>query len=405
MGYPFWHGQTGLQTIDVVLPCVAFIGSLNIVDILFVKSTKDRAGWGFMDYWCHLLTLPVDEPTGNNPRVVAAKRLIFVFGKLALNTLVMYAVPPPHQFAQLHGWKYIAYSGLAGLAIYALLGGVIEGVFVFMSLLTGIEMKPMFENPLMAGSIREFWARWNIAIKQGFHRAIFTLSMKRREAAAANGHRVTSKKPRNKPKGPMARIKHNDYLSETEAPTSANDTDTDGEAPRKHSFKQGGSLRGMTPMTEGKDKLNQHASELKKAEETTKSRQGVKKSTEKDAPKKKKGGFLKKAAAAMVVFFASGFFHEYMNYMTFRDASGENMAFFLINGLLTVTQVWIKRNVWFFKNHKLPWVVGNLMVLAMTSLLAPLFVAPYVRGGFFEQAKNYGLLGKTPGTVWVWGLP
>ena len=252
MYYPVWHGQTGLQTIDVVLPCVAFIGSLNIIDILFVKSTKERAGWGFIEYWCHLLTLPVDEPSGKNGRVVALKRSIFVFGKLALNTLIMYTVPPPHQFAQLHGWKYFAYSGLAGLAIYALLGGVIEGVFVFTSILTGIEMKPMFENPLMAGSIREFWARWNIAIKQGFHRAIFTLSMKRKEAAAANGLRVTSKKPRNKPKGPMARVKHNDGLSETEAPTSANDTDTDGEAPRKHSFKQGGSLRGMTPMTEGK---------------------------------------------------------------------------------------------------------------------------------------------------------
>lgn len=39
--------------------------------------------------------------------------------------------------------------------------------------LFGVEMSPLFDNPMGATNIRSFWSRWNLVIKDGLSRVFF----------------------------------------------------------------------------------------------------------------------------------------------------------------------------------------------------------------------------------------
>lgn len=62
---------------------------------------------------------------------------------------------------------------MVGFCILGTLGFFIEAVLRSIGIAFGIEMAPLFNNPIGASNIRDFWARWNLAVKDGLSRVIF----------------------------------------------------------------------------------------------------------------------------------------------------------------------------------------------------------------------------------------
>ncbi|KAJ3073656.1 hypothetical protein HDU98_000998 [Podochytrium sp. JEL0797] len=90
---------------------------------------------------------------------------------------------------------------------------------------------------------------------------------------------------------------------------------------------------------------------------------------------------------SMSAFFMSGLLHEYIVFMYIPGQGwGENMAFFLVQGVLCFGQVYLQKATGFGKTWGTG-VVGTVFAwactLAMLFCTAPLFVRPYAQSGTF----------------------
>lgn len=83
---------------------------------------------------------------------------------------------------------------------------------------------------------------------------------------------------------------------------------------------------------------------------------------------------------------------RYMNALAFSGASGETVLFFLSQSLLTVSYSYIARNYSALPRNCPRWL-GVVIVNFFAFLTAPLFCVPFLRCGFFEDLKAFGLLG------------
>lgn len=81
-----------------------------------------------------------------------------------------------------------------------------------------------------------------------------------------------------------------------------------------------------------------------------------------------------------------------MNALAFNGASGETILFFLSQALLTVSYSYIVRNYPSLPRNCPRWL-GVVIVNIFSCLTAPLFCVPFLRVGFFEDIKAFGLLG------------
>lgn len=72
---------------------------------------------------------------------------------------------------------FFGYSGVVGFAILFTLASLIESVIRLIGVIFGVEMGSNFRNPNGATNIREFWGRWNLAIKNGLSRVFFHFSV------------------------------------------------------------------------------------------------------------------------------------------------------------------------------------------------------------------------------------
>jgi hypothetical protein len=90
-----------------------------------------------------------------------------------------------------------------------------------------------------------------------------------------------------------------------------------------------------------------------------------------------------------------GFFHEYLNYSAFRILSGEHMMFFLISGIVCAAQFSLQpkiESLWIVKmleekNPFVLWVIQVVLTSVLTTLMSPLFIAPYARSAFLRGVK------------------
>lgn len=81
-----------------------------------------------------------------------------------------------------------------------------------------------------------------------------------------------------------------------------------------------------------------------------------------------------------------------MNALAFSGASGETVLFFLSQSVLTVTYSYIARNHPSLPRD-CPRPLGIVIVNIFSFLTAPLFCVPFLRCGFFEDLKAFGVLG------------
>lgn len=93
--------------------------------------------------------------------------------------ILLYFIPSAHNWSLVKPFSlaYFGYSGFVGFAILFTLASVIESVIRLIGVLFGVEMGSNFKNPNGATNIREFWGRWNLAIKNGLSRVFFHFSV------------------------------------------------------------------------------------------------------------------------------------------------------------------------------------------------------------------------------------
>lgn len=87
-----------------------------------------------------------------------------------------------------------------------------------------------------------------------------------------------------------------------------------------------------------------------------------------------------------------------MNSIAFNGATGETLLFFLVQGALTVAYSWLRRIFpsWI---KACPTWLGVVIVNICAYLTAPLFCGPFLREGWFEDLKGFGIAGPVKGFV------
>ncbi|KDE09403.1 hypothetical protein MVLG_00309 [Microbotryum lychnidis-dioicae p1A1 Lamole] len=368
------YGRTGLGIVDFGLPAWGMLTFLNIVDVFFLRSTAEVHSWGLPRTIAQMFAYPNEHATSPNPRLENVKALGLCALKYVMVNFLLYFAPSPKIWARIKPLTpaYFLYAGVVALLILGTLGFLIEAILRTLGILLGVEMSPMFNNPTAAPNIREFWARWNMAIKDGLSRVFFHFkappkrnskssanngkpSASSSAVSAKNGHELRSRgRPISKP----------DYLDETEASDNA-------------------ASREPSP-------------------DRTLEKKRFKRKVDSPAQKKKPSPFFPKAVAATVTFAASGLFHEYMNHLAFNGASGETLAFFFTQAVGTIAYSYLKRTAPGLL-RSIPHPLAVAFVNLFTFGMAPLFCAPFLRAGFFEDFKAFGLLGPINGFIWFAG--
>lgn len=149
----------------------------------------------------------------------------------------------------------------------------------------------MFQNPLLSTNPREFWVKWNLAVKNSLQSVVFLL--------------VQGKKPppvvqRLKKDTNAAKKKFNDQLSETEVSAS----DDDAPAVLRARASSSGIQERQGPYGDLKKRNGGPAANGRQAP--------GEKVEKREKPRKKGSSFLFKAAAALATFAVSGAFHEWV---------------------------------------------------------------------------------------------
>lgn len=92
-----------------------------------------------------------------------------------------------------------------------------------------------------------------------------------------------------------------------------------------------------------------------------------------------------------------------MNAMAFpEEKHGETVGFFLFHAAGTIVYSFIQRNF----PGALAWIPKPLAIVFVNIFLflsTPLFVAPMLRVGFFEDLKAFGLFGPVHTFIWLFG--
>ncbi|ORY70770.1 hypothetical protein BCR35DRAFT_354501 [Leucosporidium creatinivorum] len=360
-------GRSGLRMVDFGMPAWAFLATLNLIAIFFLRDVEEVHSWSFSRTICQLFAFPNEEvPPSSHPRLANVLALKLVFFKYIAVNLLLYAVPSPSIWASIKPYSlaYFFHGGITALTILNTLGFLIEGSLRIIGVIFGVEMLPLFNNPMAASNPREFWARWNLAIKDGLSRVFFHFkapsarSLKRSSSASGQS---SGRAPSSDRSGLRLRHFKNDYLSETEHSDSPSRASSPERLERKLIKKK------LPP-----------------------------------GSKRKPSPFLPKAMAAVLTFGASGVFHEYMNMIAFDGATGETLLFFLAQGAATVAYSWLRRTYPSLVEACPRWL-GVVFVNIFAFETAPLFCGPFLREGWFEDLKGFGIAGSVKGFVWVVG--
>lgn len=84
--------------------------------------------------------------------------------------------------------------------------------------------------------------------------------------------------------------------------------------------------------------------------------------------------------------------------LAFSGATGETLLFFLAQGAATIAYSYLKRTQPGLVNATPRWL-GVTIVNIFAFATAPLFCGPFLREGFFEDLKAFGVAGPIRGFV------
>lgn len=87
--------------------------------------------------------------------------------------------------------------------------------------------------------------------------------------------------------------------------------------------------------------------------------------------------------------------------IAFSGATGETLLFFLVQGAATIAYSWLRRTFPSLVKACPRWL-GVVIVNICAYATAPLFCGPFLREGWFEDLKGFGVTGPVKGFVVSW---
>ncbi|KAJ1021960.1 hypothetical protein NDA18_005197 [Ustilago nuda] len=385
LAWPLVTGRSGVMLLDFWRPALGFRSCLLVWDIFHIRTYHEVSSWSFVRFFAQLWTFPkeldeiaqrtAEQGYQRNARMENLKGLPRVAVEAVAMLGTLYFIPPYELTSKMSQLAYHFYCDMLGFCILMALALFGDGLLKALGILINIEMADMFENPLGTTNIRLFWSHWNRAIAAVFHRVIFGGRKKNTLIRTSKAEAAAAKK----------RFSHMDGMSETDAGhTSGEDQHyhTSCSTSNDHGAGPTRTLKSLSHISNGKADW-----ELRKRT-AIKANGNVAAGT-----RAKKSPFLPKAAAAILTFAMSGLFHEHITYFTLGFANGENLLFFLLNGLATVAAAGFKRT-YPHLNEQIPTWLSVLMLHAFFLSVVPLFCSPFIRSGFFVQleALRYELM-------------
>lgn len=97
-----------------------------------------------------------------------------------------------------------------------------------------------------------------------------------------------------------------------------------------------------------------------------------------EAPK-----FLTQSVSSICVFFFSGVVHEYFVYVTFGKISGDQIMFFVIQGLAVIVEYLMRRAL---HGRHVPNLLGFIVTFLFNGLTAGYFIQPWI--SYFNQGQK-----------------
>ena len=176
-----YDGEYNIPTF--IMRAVCFRATLNMWDIVILRSNEEVAEWSYMEFFSHIFFLPLErvaiaerekvEGKKRNVRVQAITRMAWSLMHIAWLTVLVTFVPTLEMYEKLSPAKRSAYSLVMAFVVFHILAGGITFMIEATALLFGIEQAEAFKNPFTAVGMRAFWSRWNRLISTLLHRVIF----------------------------------------------------------------------------------------------------------------------------------------------------------------------------------------------------------------------------------------
>lgn len=372
LAWPMITGRSGVMLLDFWRPALGFRSCLLVWDIFHIRTVEEVNSWSFARFFAQLWTFPkelddlaereAEEGFKRNARWENLKGMPKVAVEAVAMFSCLYLIPPVELTHNMSQFAYHCYCYALGLCILMALALFGDGLLKMLGMVIDVEMADMFENPIGTTNIRLFWSHWNRAIATVLHRVVF--------GGGKSKTQIRKKKQAER----IARIKHMDGMSETDAGHTSGEDDASHGKVRK-----GGA--GLKPLSQVNGEANLRNRKPASEKNTPTQANGGKPGSQ------KKSSFLPKAIAAIITFGMSGIFHEHITYFTLGFANGENFLFFLANGIATVTATWFKRT-YPEANAKIPTLVSLIMLHSFFLAVIPLFCSPFIRSGFFIQLES-----------------
>ncbi|BFZ56971.1 hypothetical protein PYCC9005_004021 [Savitreella phatthalungensis] len=183
IAFPFVWGSeaSGSRVIDFGLAVIAFVLSLRIFRIAFLRDAEETAKWSATEYWGRLFTFVVEydpetrsHTQGPSARAENAKDLAVSAVKMVFACVAIRCIPPPESFADMSWLQARAYYAILGVILLVCLEGFVGGFFAAYGFVNDRHMRHMFNRPLISSGFRDLWGRrWNLPVHDVLKNVVF----------------------------------------------------------------------------------------------------------------------------------------------------------------------------------------------------------------------------------------
>lgn len=152
VGFPFlWGSQSsGSKVVDFALAVIAFVLSLRLYRITFLRPVEQTIKWTLVEYYGRLFTFPTEqerEKTSNtrdfgaSARIENAKDLGMATLKVGISLFFIRCIPPPDAFQDMSWFQRRVYYAVLGGILLVCLEGFVGGFFGAYGLLCNRHMR------------------------------------------------------------------------------------------------------------------------------------------------------------------------------------------------------------------------------------------------------------------------
>lgn len=181
--FPFVWGSrgSGSRVVDFGLAVIAFVLSLRLYRITFLRDIEETRSWSLAEYFGRLFTFVVEydpehrsHTAGVSARYENAKDLAQASVKVVVAVVLIRCIPPPASFDDMSWLQGRLYYAVLGVILLVCLEGFVGAFFAAYGIAFDRHMRHMFDHPLVSAGFRDLWGRrWNLPVHDVLKNVVF----------------------------------------------------------------------------------------------------------------------------------------------------------------------------------------------------------------------------------------